>query len=188
MRTLAVVAGIALLGPDPLPAQDWWSSWIGKATPIPTTSHACAAGKYAIGIVVKAGIWLDALRVECASLGASGEHQNVAATAWTPDENGSTAPVKQLRCASGKVLVGLRGKSGDWIDRIQAGCRNWSRSQGANGTVSWTSAAGGSTGADYGPVTCPAGGAATAFKAKTITGNIVRPPVVEAVQFGCKGP
>jgi hypothetical protein len=175
-----------MLPAAPVRAQDWWSSWIGRETPVTTVALSCPTSTYAVGVVVKAGTWLDAMRLECGTLGTNGEHQSVSNTAWTSFAQQSSAAVLQLRCAGGKVLVGFKGRSGTWIDRIQAGCRSWSQSLGAYGTLSWTSAAGGSTGSEYGPITCPGNKAVTAVKAKPIEGALgIRPPVIEAYQFRC---
>jgi hypothetical protein len=186
MRTAGIAGVLLLVSAARGRAQDWWSSWIGHETPVTTVALSCPVSTYAVGVVVKAGTWLDALRLECATLGTNAEHQSVQNTSWTSFAQQSTAPVLQLRCGGGRVLVGFRGRSGSWIDRIQAGCKSWSQSQGAHGTLTWTSAAGGVTGGDYEPITCPGSEAITAVKAKPIAGALgIRPPVIEAYQFRC---
>jgi hypothetical protein len=150
-------------------------------------SLPCPSGKHAIGLQVYAGIWVHGLRLECAALGPNGEHESAVMVAGTigTDNNGT---VKQLRCSGGEVLVGSRGRLGWWIDRIEIACKHWNRANGgAEGSVSWRGAAGGTGGDAYGPLYCP-----DKYGVNRVDGNglfavFPNPPTLGRYYFYCRG-
>ena len=157
---LVVIAAVAMLDTSPAKAQATWgpSAWIGSTGGQGPGDLACPAGKYAIGIQVRAGIYIHEILLECARLGANGEHQEpvmVRTTNFKVQYRGD-APTLQRRCSSGRVMVGVQGRSAEWIDAIRVGCKAWSRAGGGTqGTTSWSTSAGGTGGNPYGPLSCP---------------------------------
>jgi hypothetical protein len=168
-------------------AQDWGPSALmgGPGGDHTLRSLACASGKHAIGVQVYAGIYIHGLYLECASLGPAGEHTAGEMVGIVGSHLSGTA--KQLRCNGGEVLVGFKGRSGLWLDRIQIACKTWSRANGgAEGTVQWRSAAGGTGGQSYGPIYCP-GKYGVSRVVGIREGNPLYGDLVISYQFYCRG-
>ena len=140
----------------------WSSPVIGKSTVMNVlgaaatahtwdTSH-CGDGAYAIGMEVRSGTLVDGLALICATLGPSGEHLEES----TANRAGSSGgQPRTVRCPSGKVIHGVKGRSDEVIDQISFTCRSWKKGTGSHGGWTWKGPFGGSGGRSYGPVTCP---------------------------------
>lgn len=149
----------------------WTSSWLGKGTFINIygaigfqQESSCPSNKYVVGLEIRSGMLIDAMRVECATLGPSGEHQNISQGAFVGKEMGGS--VRLMRCPSGKVVTAARARAGEFIDQVSFACRSWNATQGLHGSLAWQSPHGGSGGEPVGPVECPSGLAMTRLKAK----------------------
>ncbi|HEY8539621.1 MAG TPA: IPT/TIG domain-containing protein [Steroidobacteraceae bacterium] len=172
----------ALLAPaSALAADSWTSSPLGKSTLLNTASYgagapvnlvgtvtgmatgagpsACPNGKYVVGVEIRSGTLIDAMRVECAKLGPNGEHQDRTQGAWLGNERGGN--VRIMRCPAGQVVTASRARAGDFVDQVSFACRRWNAAQGLHGSLSWQPAHGGSGGEPVGPVECPDGMAMT---------------------------
>lgn len=164
MATVLALGSLALLAPAPAAAQESWNSpELGKHTLVNVFGRLvalhgwhrsdCPSGQYLIGLSIRSGIVVDGIRPECARLGPNGEHRSFSTGTWLGSEvvgNAST-----LRCPSGQVVVGFRGRAADLIDRIQFACRRWKQGEGTHGPTTWQAARGGTGGEPYGAVVCP---------------------------------
>jgi len=150
-------------------------------------SLICPTGKHAIGVTVYAATYVNGFELECATLGANGEHQSIGTVSGMVGGSVGGAP-KQLRCPSGKVMVGFQGRQGMWIDRVQVACKPWRVSAGGtDGSVTWTSAAGGTGGVAYGPVNC--GGKTGVRRIDGWHGHfLLQGELVHSYWFYCRGP
>lgn len=149
----------------------WFSSWLGKSTAINMlatsgyTSSSCPDGKYVVGMEIRSGTLVDAVRVECASLGASGEHQGHVQGKMIGNHTGGS--VRTVRCPSGQVVAAMRARAGEFIDRVSFACRSWSAAQGLHGSLRWQPGQGGTGGEPAGPVECPSGKAIAGLQSRT---------------------
>lgn len=150
-------------------AADWTSSQIGTTSLVNTFAglgsleeSKCPAGKYIVGLEIRSGALVDAMRAECASLGPNGEHQNLSQT----DTVGSTSGGRPRlsRCPAGQVITAVRARTGEYIDQVSFACRSWKATQGLHGSLRWQPKHGGSGGEPVGPIECPSGTAMTMIK------------------------
>ena len=193
VKALHLVSVVSLttlmLDAAPLAAQATWgpSAWMGSSGAASLyKSLSCPTGKYAIGVQAHAGVWLHGLMLECAFLGPNGEHQNpdMVPGMIGDDDNGTT---KQLRCSGGEGLVGFRGRSGWWIDRIEIACKRWNRANGGTeGSIQWRGVAGGTGGEAYGPITCAGKYAVYRVEGNGLYANFPNPRTIGRYRFYCK--
>jgi|SRR5690606_17072507 len=140
---------------------EWFSSWLGKNTVINMLgatgydASSCPAGKYVVGMEIRSGTLVDAVRAECASLGPNGEHQGHVQGNTIGNYGGGN--VRTMRCPSGQVVTAMRARAGEFIDQVSFACRSWSAAQGLHGSLSWQPAQGGRGGEPAGPIECPNG-------------------------------
>ena len=148
----------------------WESSPLGKSTVVNTVALSgygrseCPAGKLAVGLEIRAGTLVDAMRVECAKLGPNGEHQSMSQAGVAGNTSGGN--VRVMRCPAGQVITAARARAGEFIDQVSFACRSWNATQGLHGALRWQPAQGGTGGEPVGPVECPSGMAMSALRAK----------------------
>lgn len=113
---------------------------------------SCPSGTRAIGLVVRADVYVSAVGLKCANLGSGGVH---GVTSETPLIGGDQGTVREVVCPNGRAMVGVRIRYGEVVDRIQVRCSPWTARDGAQGTASTTTGAGGTGGTDTASYTCP---------------------------------
>ncbi len=150
-------------------AAEWTSSQIGTTSLLNTFAGVgtleeskCPAGKYIVGLEIRSGTLVDAMRAECASLGPSGEHQNLSQTDTVGSVSGGRPRLS--RCPAGQVMTAVRARTGEYIDQVSFACRSWSATQGLHGSLRWQPKHGGSGGEPVGPIECPSGKAMTKIR------------------------
>ena len=150
---------------------DWQSTALGKATVVNVLAggfdfghSSCPDGKYVVGLEIRSGTLIDAMRVECAKLGPNGEHQDRTVGFTIGNELGGN--VGLMRCPAGQVVTAVRARAGEFIDQVSFACRSWNATQGLHGSLRWQPAHGGSGGEPVGPVECPDDMAMTHLGAK----------------------
>ena len=89
----------------------------------------------------------------------------VFATDYTGIAGSSGKTTYELSCGSGRALVGIKGKAGSYIDRVQGVCAQINFDGSWQGSPTLTGSAGGSEGTDYN-LTCPSGYAVAGIKGK----------------------
>jgi LCCL domain len=100
----------------------------------------CNGGDVAVGIHGRSGVYVDRLGLQCATRNSDG---SPGATYNRGPYGGSGGGSFSQTCPSGQVVVGLYGRSGQYIDRVGLDCATVS-SWSSGGTVSsTTSSAGG---------------------------------------------
>lgn len=132
-----------------------------------------------VGLEVRAGALLDRIALRSAVLGPDGERSGVRTGTRYGGDGGT---LRTLDCPSGQAMVGVRGRRGAVIDRIEVGCRPFSADRGTHGTVSWIGAAGGTGGETSFSFVCPVPHAVFALGA-AVTG-----PYVSGLQLACLPP
>ena len=68
----------------------------------------------------------------------------------------------QRVCPRNQFVVGMRGRAGFYVDRLQLACRAVTDKGHPTGAITWLPAVGGNGGNPFGPLTC-AGNAAVQF-------------------------
>ena len=81
---------------------------------------ACPPGSVAVGLKGRAGDKVEKLALSCARVDASGAI--VGAVIDTGAVGGGGAPDFDLPCAAGKRMIGVLGRSGDWLDSLGPVC------------------------------------------------------------------
>jgi len=137
----------------------WTSAQLGSTATVPpapfpsqgTLSLSCNS-KLAVGVDVRAGIYVDAIALRCADLGPAGEHSNAVTTAFFGGDGGSRV---NLRCNTGEVLTRVAVRYGLYVDRVTIGCRPWRRDSGTGGSTRTVGSAGGPGGDRGATADCP---------------------------------
>ena len=169
-RTCVLLLGFAIAA-SARAENEWYSSWLGKSTGLNlitmtgNPASRCPDGKHVVGMEIRSGTLVDAVRVECASLGANGEHQGQVQGQVMGNYAGGS--VRTVRCPSGQVVTAMRARAGEFIDQVSFACRSWSATQGLHGSLRWQPAQGGSGGEPAGPVECPNGKAVAGLNSRT---------------------
>ena len=163
-----------------------FSSVLGRSAALtniasgPPVTLRCNGDRFAVGIVVRSANLVDAIALRCADLGANGEHQNESLTAFVGGMGGTARP--HLSCPSGQVLYGLKGRFGEWIDRVEILCIPWRSDIGSNGVYETQGAFGGTDGQPFGPEVCPGPLAIWAIDAQNRVG------IVGSLRIYCQPP
>lgn len=89
----------------------------------------------------------------------------VFATDYTGIAGGGGGEPYTLTCGSGRALVGIKGKAGSFIDKVQGVCAQINYDGSWQGSTTTTGSAGGSTGSSF-DLTCPSGYAVTGIEGK----------------------
>lgn len=142
--------------------EDGTYSWLtGHGGGSGTTSQlSCPSGYVAVGVVSRAGIYVDAVGLLCSYLYSDGSLGT--AYAYGPT-GGSGGTYYSDQCPAGQMLVGLDGRSYSWTDQISGFCspvRTWVSSSPAVYTYL---AQRGGTGGNYYWESCPNGYAVTSL-------------------------
>ncbi|HEU4664310.1 MAG TPA: S8 family serine peptidase [Dokdonella sp.] len=111
----------------------------------------CNDGRVVTGLRGRAGAFVDSLRLDCS------EPSDLAAVARTTDAAGGNggASFGPMHCADGRMAIGLRGRAGLVVDRLQLLCAE--RSLDAAVATPWVSRAVGGSGGSAATLACPAG-------------------------------
>jgi len=143
-------------------AQDTWSSqlvgndtWWNSREAFSDPEHLSCGDEYVVGLVLAGGLYVDSVNLRCAELDNGWKHLDVHLASASPAGGEADLYVseeKDFRCDSGEVVAGFKGKAGDYLDRLQVGCRALGEE-----TVRWLPTAGGEGGTNFGPLTCPSG-------------------------------
>ncbi len=105
-----------------------------------------------IGLDVRAGTLIDHIALRRARLGPAGERSGVT----TLNGFGGTGGRAQtLICPNGQAMVGVRGRRGLVLDRIEVACRPFRQDRGTHGTTTWIGPVGGSGGDQSYSFVCP---------------------------------
>jgi hypothetical protein len=99
------------------------------------------------------------------AIGLLGLSVIVFAVDYTGIAGSSGGTAYELSCGSGRALVGIKGKAGSFIDKVQGVCAQINYDGSWQGSTSVTGSAGGSEGTDYN-LTCPSGYAISGIKGK----------------------
>lgn len=111
----------------------------------------CNDGRVVTGLRGRAGAFVDSIRLDCS------ESTDLASVARTTDAAGGSggAQFGPMHCADGRMAVGLRGRAGLVIDRLQLLCAE--RTVDASIATPWVSRAVGGSGGTAATLACPSG-------------------------------
>ena len=90
-------------------------------------TRSCGTGKVLTGLMVRAGLLVDAVGVLCRPINADGSlgpESQVGSLA-----GGGSATIAAKRCESGKVAYGANINYGSFVNRIFVHCTPWDKSQ-----------------------------------------------------------
>lgn len=155
LRLLLPLLAVALLvAAAPRPAEAASSTPQAGGTGGTAFTLTCPDGKALIGIKGKAASYVDSIRAVCARFDAIGQASGVVSTGV---KGGSGGQAYELRCPSGQVVTGLRGRAAGWVDQIGIVCAEISRTGEALATTaaSVPFRAGGAGGSSF-SLDCPA--------------------------------
>lgn len=136
------------------------TAWVGVTSGfaglIPTkTTDLVSPWKFAVGLAVREGDWIDAAGVRTTQLGRNGEHGSLTDAGLLRLVGGMGGDPRDRTCPSGEVINAVRGRRGSVIESLQVGCRPWNRDRGAYGSQRWLPRFGGPGGnSDY-ELVCP---------------------------------
>lgn len=105
-----------------------------------------------IGLDLRAGTLIDQIRLRQAVLGTSGERSG---TSGGRVIGGTGGTAQRLVCPAGQAMVGVRGRHGLVLDRIEVACRPFGRDRGTHGSTTWIGPVGGSGGGSSYAFLCP---------------------------------
>ena len=88
-----------------------------------TFNLPCGRDNVLVGIRVASGFYVDRVQGICSQINNAGDW--VGNTFTTANAaGGNTGTVRDLTCPRGMAVGGLRGKSGQWLDRLEVMCRD----------------------------------------------------------------
>ena len=135
--------------------------------------------QFAVGVVVRAGWWIDALALRCAGLTATGSHQSYSTTRFLGGGGGEPA---EVICLNGTVLYGFVTSYGDYVNRINLYCIDWTADRGSVAPFARRDVVGGSFSGDREATAfCP--GPLAVSSMEVFGGSYV-----EGFRFTCKTP
>jgi hypothetical protein len=114
---------------------------------VPGSGTLTCRNGFAVGVDTRAGFYVDAVALRCATLGPNGQHQDAFTTSFYGGAGGER---RNLRCNNGEVVTHLRATYSHFMERLEVGCSPWTSDTGAAESVRWIGAAGG-TGPQLGP-------------------------------------
>ncbi|HUF35010.1 MAG TPA: carboxypeptidase-like regulatory domain-containing protein, partial [Gemmatimonadales bacterium] len=137
----------------------WTSSLLGTTATVPPAPLPSPAfgvlscgTRWAVGLDVRAGQYVDAVALRCADLGPAGEHSNAVTSAFVGGNGGDAVP---LRCQTGEVLARVSVRYGVYVDQVTVACKKWRRDSGSSGAARLVGSAGGTGGLDGAVALCP---------------------------------
>jgi hypothetical protein len=86
-------------------------------------SRNCGSTGVLVGLQAKWGSWIDQLTPVCQKISSSGTLGQVFTLSRIGGTGGSK--VREARCPSGSVVVGLRALWGSYIDDVEIACATW---------------------------------------------------------------
>ena len=139
-------AGLVLTGYTyTMPARGGWGGGF--------SSLSCSQGYVAVGIFGRSGGYIDQVGLECAFMYSDGSLSE-----WSRYRTGTAGGYGggpfSITCPSNQAIVGLKGRSGGYVDRLGIFCStvsNWR----TYATIQHASSEAGGTGGGYFSDTCP---------------------------------
>jgi len=133
-RGLGALA-LGLLVAGPLQGQEFKGPIWGGSGGTSSYNLDCGSTGIITGIYGKSGFWIDQVGIICRTVNADG---NLGSTYTKGPAGGSGGTASTVQCPSGRILGGLRGAAGSYMEQLDLGCFPWSAStKRADYTVSW---------------------------------------------------
>ncbi len=131
----------------------------------------CGSGSVMVGGIYKSGMWLDALGIICQQVNSQ---TGALGNEFTRGPVGGSGGIAQVgRCENGKVVQGVKGFSGQFVNGILLFCSQWNQSQKATIYSESVSCTGGRckvignfSSSPSGNFFCPSGKVGKAFRGK----------------------
>ncbi|MBX2868691.1 MAG: hypothetical protein KTR18_08450 [Acidiferrobacterales bacterium] len=109
----------------------------------------CPADEALVGIEIRSGWWIDAIRPFCATVNGTNTGEVIGATEFVGGDGGI---LDSRICQEGSVMNGLLGKSGAYIDSLRLECLDL-----ASADIDNIGVLGGTGGGSFQPIRCPEG-------------------------------
>jgi hypothetical protein len=124
----------------------------GGILPLSMSDFDAGPFSFAVSVVSRAAVYVDALGDRSTLPGPNGEHGALSRVSLAGGQGGM---LREKDCPSGEVITAVRGRYGILMDSFEVGCRPWRRDRGAHGSLRWLGRVGGSGGSSSFDLRCP---------------------------------
>ncbi len=167
-RASAYVDSLQLLCSSRLPdaqlAMPWVSRAVGGSGGV-AAMLACSRDRVMVGVSVRSGAWLDSIAARCVSVGANGRWSGTPQSTNRLGGNGGEPHL--LDCNENEAVTAISGRAGGYIDRLALRCSALTDALHVADDSAFRGAVGGTGGAPFNRIECPAKLAATGFALRT---------------------